>query len=110
MLIDADYLLMHFFIIKMEWLIIIKKEEKRNDMKRAGSILIAAAVMICVLYSQEPLQKQKQKVKVILRLPLMPDTKARGNFSTEPIGPGASTRKAKVAGGSDRNSYKSTGI
>ena len=67
-------------------------------MKRAGSILIAAAVMICAVFTGT-VTKTEAKSKSNIKIAIDAGHQARGNFSTEPIGPGASTRKAKVAGG-----------
>ena len=67
-------------------------------MKRAGSILIAAAVMICAVFTGT-VTKTEAKSKSDIKIAIDAGHQARGNFSTEPIGPGASTRKAKVAGG-----------
>ena len=75
------------------------KEEKRNDRKRTeASILIAAAVMICAVFTGT-VTKTEAKSKSNIKIAIDAGHQARGNFSTEPIGPGASTRKAKVAGG-----------
>ena len=64
-------------------------------MKRAGSILIAAAVMICAVFTGT-VTKTEAKSKSDIKIAIDAGHQARGNFSTEPIGPGASTRKAKL--------------
>lgn len=63
-------------------------------MKRIISMMMAAAVIISLILPQGPARAKSQKVIVIDA-----GHQTRAMSATEPIGPGASQRKAKVTGG-----------
>lgn len=71
-------------------------------MRRSLKKTICATLAAVMLFSQAAIgnhtvvtAKSKRNIKIAIDA----GHQARGNFATEPVGPGSSTRKAKVAGG-----------
>ena len=71
-------------------------------MKRQLKKIVCLTLITSMILGQKTLNTTKNvtaKEKKDIKIAIDAGHQARGNFSTEPIGPGASTRKAKVAGG-----------
>lgn len=71
-------------------------------MKRQLKKIVCLALITSMILGQKTLNTTKNvtaKEKKDIKIAIDAGHQARGNFSTEPVGPGSSTRKAKVAGG-----------
>ena len=71
-------------------------------MKRQLKKVVCLALITSMILGQKTLKTTKNvtaKEKKDIKIAIDAGHQARGNFATEPVGPGSSTRKAKVAGG-----------
>ena len=71
-------------------------------MKRQLKKIVCLALITSMILGQKTLNTTKNvtaKEKKDIKIAIDAGHQARGNFATEPVGPGSSTRKAKVAGG-----------
>ena len=71
-------------------------------MKRQLKKIVCLALITSMILGQKTLKTTKNvtaKEKKDIKIAIDAGHQARGNFATEPVGPGSSTRKAKVAGG-----------
>lgn len=70
-------------------------------MKKFGKIFCSAALAIAMLVGSVGIvpEKAMAKSKGEIKIAIDAGHQSRGNFATEPVGPGSSTKKAKVAGG-----------
>ena len=71
-------------------------------MKRQLKKIVCLALITSMILGQKTLKTTKNvtaKEKKDIKIAIDAGHQARGNFTTEPVGPGSSTRKAKVAGG-----------
>ena len=71
-------------------------------MKRQLKKVVCLALITSMILGQKTLKTTKNvtaKEKKDIKIAIDEGHQARGNFATEPVGPGSSTRKAKVAGG-----------
>ena len=71
-------------------------------MKRQLKKIVCLAIITSMILGQKTLKTTKNvtaKEKKDIKIAIDAGHQARGNFATEPVGPGSSTRKAKVAGG-----------
>ncbi len=71
-------------------------------MKRQLKKIVCLALITSMILGQKSLNTTKNvtaKEKKDIKIAIDAGHQARGNFATEPVGPGSSTRKAKVAGG-----------
>lgn len=78
------------------------KWRKKIEMKKKLKKILCAALAVVLFLSQSIVVKQEEataKSKKNIKIAIDAGHQARGNFATEPVGPGSSTRKAKVAGG-----------
>ena len=71
-------------------------------MKRQLKKIVCLALITSMILGQKTFKITKNvtaKEKKDIKIAIDAGHQARGNFATEPVGPGSSTRKAKVAGG-----------
>ena len=71
-------------------------------MKRQLKKIVCLALITSMILGQKTLKTTKNvtaKEKKDIKIAIDAGHQARGNFAMEPVGPGSSTRKAKVAGG-----------
>ena len=71
-------------------------------MKRQLKKIVCLALITSMILGQKTLKTTKNvtaKEKKDIKIAIYAGHQARGNFAMEPVGPGSSTRKAKVAGG-----------
>ena len=71
-------------------------------MKRQLKKIVCLALITSMILGQKTFKTTKNvtaKEKKDIKIAIDAGHQARGNFATEPVGPGSSTRKAKVAGG-----------